>query len=58
MNGPYATSQEAAQSAIDGIETGLIETGLFDTEVLDWLAGWEPSTVTSIAGLIRRARQP
>jgi hypothetical protein len=35
-----------------------IELGRFDHAILVWLAGWEPSTVAVVAGLIARARQP
>ena len=35
-----------------------IELGRFDHAILVWLAGWEPSTVAVVAGLIARARPP
>ena len=35
-----------------------VELGAFDHAILVWLAGWEPSTVAVVAGLIGRARQP
>lgn len=33
-----------------------IELGTYDTRIIEWLAGWEPSTVAVVCGLIRRAR--
>lgn len=35
-----------------------VELGRFDHAILVWLAGWEPSTVAVVAGLIARARPP
>lgn len=32
-----------------------VELGAFDRRILTWLAGWEPSTVQVVVGLIRRA---
>jgi hypothetical protein len=32
-----------------------VELGRWDERILLWLAGWEPSTVAVVAGLIRRA---
>jgi hypothetical protein len=32
-----------------------VELGAYDHRILLWLAGWEPSTVAVIAGLISRA---
>lgn len=34
-----------------------VELGAFDRRILDWLAGYEPSTVAVIAGLVERAYQ-
>jgi hypothetical protein len=34
-----------------------IDLGAYDHAIILWLAGWEPSTVAVIAGLITRARQ-
>jgi hypothetical protein len=36
-------------------ESAGIELGAFDRSVLDWLAGWEPSTVQVVIGLVARA---
>jgi hypothetical protein len=33
-----------------------VELGDWDRRIVEWLAGWEPSTVTVVCGLIRRAR--
>lgn len=32
-----------------------VELGVFDRRILAWLAGWEPSTVQVVIGLISRA---
>ena len=34
-----------------------LQLGSYDRRVIEWLAGWEPSTVAVICGLIIRARQ-
>jgi hypothetical protein len=34
-----------------------VELGAYDHAIVQWLAGWEPSTVAVIAGIIRRAYQ-
>ena len=33
-----------------------VELGAWDRRIVEWLAGWEPSTVAVVCGLIRRAR--
>lgn len=33
-----------------------VELGDWDRRIVEWLAGWEPSTVAVVCGLIRRAR--
>jgi hypothetical protein len=34
-----------------------VELGAYDHAIVQWLAGWEPSTVAVIAGLISRAHE-
>jgi hypothetical protein len=34
-----------------------VQLGAYDHGILLWLAGWEPSTVAVVAGLITRAHQ-
>lgn len=34
-----------------------VELGTWDHRIVQWLAGWEPSTCAVIAGLIARAHQ-
>ena len=34
-----------------------VELGAYDHAILLWLAGWEPSTVAVVAGLIARAHE-
>lgn len=33
-----------------------VALGAHDSRIIHWLAGWEPSTVAVIAGLVSRAR--
>ena len=33
-----------------------VALGAYDRRILDWLAGWEPCTVRTVASLLRRAR--
>ncbi len=33
-----------------------VDLGAFDKQILDWLAGYEPSTVTVICGWLARSR--
>jgi hypothetical protein len=41
---------------LDGALSG-VELGDWDRRIVEWLAGWEPSTVAVVCGLIRRARE-
>jgi len=34
-----------------------MELGVYDRRIVAWLADWEPSTLTVIAGLITRAHE-
>jgi hypothetical protein len=42
---------------MDAVADAGIAVGEYDSRILRWLAGWEPSTCAVIAGLISRARQ-
>lgn len=46
------SNREQLAAALAGIELGA-----FDATIIEWLAAFEPSTVTVICGLIARARQ-
>lgn len=35
-----------------------VELGEYDRTIVDWLAGWEPSTCAVVAGFIVRAAEP
>lgn len=41
----------------DACRAAGVELGRWDERILVWLAGWEPSTVAVIAGLITRAHE-
>lgn len=49
---PHAVNRELLAAACR--DTGLTP-GAYEARILAWLAGWEPSTVTVVAALIRRA---
>lgn len=38
------------------LEAAGVELGEYDRRIVDWLAGWEWSTVATIAGWLHRAR--
>ncbi|MBN6054546.1 hypothetical protein JYK22_21570, partial [Nonomuraea sp. RK-328] len=42
----------ALQTALDGIQLGA-----WDREILDWLAGWEPSTVATVCSWLHRVKE-
>jgi len=47
---------EAEQGEIlAGVLAG-VELGAWDRRILDWLAGWDASTVLTVASLIARSR--
>lgn len=48
----HADRVAALLEALDGVEIGD-----HDMRIIEWLAGWEPSTVGTIASLITRARE-
>jgi hypothetical protein len=52
----HQMSIEAANLAQLAAELSVVELGAWDKRIIEWLAGYEPSTVTVICGLIRRAR--
>ena len=52
---PGTLSEENANVFREAIGTAAIEIGDHDQNVLAWLAGWEPSTVNAIAGMLTRA---
>lgn len=39
----------------DACASAGVELGAYDRSILEWLAGYEPSTVQVVIGLIRRA---
>jgi len=55
--GEHGTAANFAILA-SAIEAAGIEMGTWDWRVVNWLAGWERSTVAVIAGLIARANHP
>jgi hypothetical protein len=58
-HGRQAGQRHAANVADLAAEIGAarITLGAYDRRVVEWLAGWDPSTVAVVCGLISRARQ-
>jgi hypothetical protein len=52
--GPFLTEPQRRALLAQAL-TG-VALGAYDRRVLDWLAGWEPSTVRTLASLLDRAR--
>jgi hypothetical protein len=52
----HGMSIESANLSDLAAELSGVQLGAYDKRIIDWLAGWEPSTVTVICGLIKRAR--
>jgi hypothetical protein len=42
----------------DGLNAAGVQPGAYDRRIVEWLAGYEPSTCAVIAGLITRAAEP
>lgn len=51
---PYLIPAERRAALTRAMED--VELGEWDAKVLDWLSGWETSTVIAVAGWIMRAR--
>lgn len=45
------------QALLDACAAAGVQLGNYDRRVLDWLAGWEPTVVQAIAGIISRANR-
>lgn len=56
--GPPNTDQTITAVNLADLTAALygIELGAYDQRIIEWLAGWEPSTVAVLCGLLRRAR--
>lgn len=52
---PALRISDANRAQLGDVLAGL-EMGAWDWRIIDWLAGYEPSTVTVICGIISRAR--
>jgi len=57
--GPQAGNMRTANLADLAAEIGdaRVAIGAHDAKIIEWLAGWEPSTVAVVAGLIHRAHE-
>jgi hypothetical protein len=58
LTGPPGQLAEANRSMLlDAVNAAGVELGDYDRRILDWLAGYEPSTCAVIAALIARAAE-
>ena len=48
---PAATQEELLRDVLRGVDLGV-----YDDRIVKWLAGWDASTVLTVASLIYRAR--
>lgn len=55
---PQSTDEAVTAVNLADVTAALsgIELGTYEKCIIEWLAGWEPSTVAVVCGLIRRAR--
>ncbi|MET4922296.1 hypothetical protein P3L51_08020 [Streptomyces sp. PSRA5] len=56
---PFGFVDAAGQRAalLAELEAAGVELGTYDARIVDWLAGWDWSTVAVVASLIRRSAQ-
>ncbi|MDX3855037.1 hypothetical protein [Streptomyces sp. AK02-01A] len=54
---PFGFAGDAGQRDVllSELEAAGVDLGTYDLRIVDWLAGWDWSTVSVIASLIRRA---
>jgi hypothetical protein len=57
---PYGFVEDGDQRAalLAELEAAGVELGLYDLRIVNWLAGWDWSTLATVASLIRRAAHP
>jgi hypothetical protein len=53
--GPGKMTAPVLRMLLDAVGAAGVQVGAYDVRILEWLAGWEPSTCAVIAGLITRA---
>jgi hypothetical protein len=53
--GPFIDREERLALLLEVLDG--VELGAHDYHVIDWLAGWDTSTVLTVAGLLARARR-
>lgn len=51
----FVPDEEQRAALLAELQAAGVELGAYDMRIVDWLAGWEWSTVSVIASLIRRA---
>lgn len=53
----YLSHADGADLLTDLLTTAGVELGAYDQQIVGWLAGWEGSTVLTVASWIRRAAE-
>lgn len=53
----HTTYMEKLEALHEACTAAGVDIGGFDHRTLEWLAGWEPTTVQAIVGIISRAGQ-
>ncbi len=53
--GPGKMAPHNYRMLCEALDAAGVEVGAFDVRIVGWLAGWEPSTVAVVCGLITRA---
>ncbi len=54
----YAPADAQRAALLAELTAAGVELGAYDHRIVNWLAGWDWSTVAIVASLIRRATQP
>jgi hypothetical protein len=55
---PGALTEGNVRLLEDTLHAAGVDLGKWDARILDWLAGWEPSTCAVVAGWVARAHRP
>ncbi|WP_086564291.1 hypothetical protein [Streptomyces africanus] len=56
-NGEFPSAAERESVLRDALSAAGVETGAYDDRIVKWLAGWEWSTLATIASWVQRAGQ-
>lgn len=53
----FRDTEESRAALLAELEAAGVELGEYDRRIVDWLSGWEWSTVATLAGWLHRARR-